>query len=137
VFDRLTLSAWARYSPGGGRNTPREGTGMGATETIDRDELLREIKARLQAALGLRLAGVVLYGSEARRTARPDSDIDLMVLLNDTVRPWADLSAAVEAVVPLAIRFGRLIHPDVVERSTYETSDFPLFRNVRAEGVLL
>jgi len=110
---------------------------MDGEPTPSRDQILGEIKSRLAAALGSRLAGVVLFGSEARGTARPDSDIDLLVLLRDAVRPWWDGHAAVEAVLPVAVRIGRPIHPDVVEREVYETSEFPLFRTVRAEGVLL
>ena len=43
------------------------------------DELLKEIKVRLSAAYGERLRGVVLYGSQARGDARPDSDVDILV----------------------------------------------------------
>ena len=50
---------------------------------MDRQELLREIKRRLECAFGDRFRGALLYGSEARGEAAPDSDIDVMVLLND------------------------------------------------------
>lgn len=37
----------------------------------------------LQQALGARLVSVVLYGSIARGTARPDSDIDMLVVIEE------------------------------------------------------
>ena len=49
---------------------------------MTRVELLKQIKARLAAAYKDRLRGVVLYGSVARGDARPDSDIDVLVLLD-------------------------------------------------------
>lgn len=38
---------------------------------------------RLKEAFGDNLCSVVLFGSQARRTARPDSDIDIMLVLKD------------------------------------------------------
>ena len=51
----------------------------------DRDRVMREIRRRLESAYGARLRGIVLYGSEARGDAGPDSDIDLLVLLEGPV----------------------------------------------------
>jgi predicted nucleotidyltransferase len=47
---------------------------------MDRDELNRELKRRLEEAFGDRLKGAVVYGSEARGQVSEDSDIDVMVL---------------------------------------------------------
>ncbi len=49
------------------------------------DEILRELRVALAAHYGERLAGVVLFGSQARGDARADSDIDVLVLLSDDV----------------------------------------------------
>jgi len=48
--------------------------------------VLDELKERLSAAYGERLHAVVLFGSEARGDARPDSDIDVLVVL-ETLKP--------------------------------------------------
>ena len=48
---------------------------------MDTNELLTRIKTPLAEAFAQRLCGVVLYGSEARGNAEPDSDIDVLVLL--------------------------------------------------------
>ena len=42
------------------------------------DPMLQQCRALLQALYGARLHGVVLYGSCARGTEEPDSDIDLL-----------------------------------------------------------
>ena len=55
------------------------------TEPLDTSTLLAHIKSRLQAVYGDRLRGVVLYGSEARGEATPDSDVDILVLLTGPV----------------------------------------------------
>ena len=97
--------------------------------------LIEEIKQRLVATYGDRLRGVVLYGSEARGEARPDSDIDLLVLLEGAVDYGRDLEANLAAVYPVALRIGRRISAKPVCAAEYESVDCPLYRNARREGI--
>ena len=97
---------------------------------------LAEAKARLQALYGDRLARVVLYGSYARGDARPDSDVDLIVVLRGEYEPYAELR---HRLSPLSV--------DLLDRhnawvslqpfSEGETSDLerPLMWNVAEDGV--
>jgi len=50
--------------------------------TRDR-QLVTALKARLVTVFGERLRGVKVFGSRARGTARPDSDLDVLVLLDE------------------------------------------------------
>lgn len=43
-----------------------------------------EVKAALANAYGARLAGLYVFGSRARGDHRPDSDLDLAVILRNT-----------------------------------------------------
>lgn len=45
------------------------------------DSLLGDLVGRMRAAWGDRLRGVALFGSRARGDARPDSDVDLFVVV--------------------------------------------------------
>lgn len=65
------------------------------------NEVRKEIRARLQTAFRDRLREVLLFGSAARREARPDSDLDLMVLLEGPVRLGRDLETIVQALYPV------------------------------------
>ena len=102
---------------------------------MDRNELLTEVRSRLQVAFGGRLRGIVLYGSEARGTARPDSDIDLLVLLDGPIDYGQDLEAALGALYPLALRIERRISAKPVDIKHYEEVDCPLYRAAHREGV--
>jgi len=104
---------------------------------MTRDDLLKQIKSRLQAAFGDRLQGVVLYGSEARGDAQPDSDIDLLVLLTGPVDNYWDLRVCVDALYPLVLEIGRPIDAETVDISAYEAAKFPLYREAQTEGVPL
>jgi len=104
---------------------------------MTRDELLREIKSRLQAAHGDRLCGVVLYGSEARGDAEPDSDIDVLVLLKGPMDYLRDVKTNIRVLYSLVLEFGRPISPKVVDVLEYEAAEFPLYRNAQREGIVL
>jgi predicted nucleotidyltransferase len=65
---------------------------------MDQLSLLKRIKTSLEATFGDRLRGVVLYGSEARGEATPDSDIDILVLLTGPVALGQDLRTIIHAL---------------------------------------
>lgn len=48
------------------------------TEAIG--DLLKQLRSELERALGDQMAGLYLYGSQARGDARPDSDIGVTVI---------------------------------------------------------
>ena len=78
-------------------------------EPLDTRTLLARIKSRLQAVYGDRLRGVVLYGSEARREATPDSDVDILILLTGPVTLGRELRTIIEALYPLQREMDRVL----------------------------
>lgn len=96
-----------------------------------------DIRTALQQAYGQRFRRAVLYGSEARGQAEPDSDIDLMVVLDDAVSYFSDLHRSVAAVYPIETRLGRAVSTKLVSWEQYSHEDSPLMRNVRREGITL
>jgi len=99
-------------------------------------ELLGEVRERLRRAHGQRLRGLVLYGSEARGQADEQSDIDLLVLLEDPVDYGRDLETNLEALYPLSLQVGRRISAKPVSATEYDTVDCPLYRNAHREGIV-
>ncbi|MEW6265651.1 MAG: nucleotidyltransferase domain-containing protein [Thermodesulfobacteriota bacterium] len=103
---------------------------------MDRDAFLRRVKELLAEAFGDRLQGVVLYGSEARGEAEPDSDIDFLVLLTGPLREPHDTRKTIEVLYGLLPEVGfRPIHAIPTDTSDYLASEYPLYRMARQEGV--
>ena len=99
------------------------------------DDILRRIRACLAEAFGRRLRKVILYGSEAREQAEPDSDIDLLVLLDGPVDDHDDSWACINCLYPLVLELERPIHAEPVEVNVYDAQEWPLYQNVKQEVI--
>lgn len=63
----------------------------------DLDTLLRELKAGLTALYGRSLQGVHIYGSYARGDYDGESDLDVLVVLNDFTSYGAEVDRTAQA----------------------------------------
>ncbi len=98
---------------------------------------LAEAKARLTEMYGDRLDRVVLYGSHARGDARPDSDVDLLVVLRGEVEPYTEGKRISTLRLGLSIRHG--VDVSMQPYSVAEAADLdrPLMYSVADDGVVL
>lgn len=85
-------------------------------------------------------AKTVLYGSQARNTAKKDSDIDLLILLPDSYQGRDFVKKRTEIVNSLydvEIEDNIAISPLVLIKSTWESRKTPFTLNVMRDGILL
>jgi predicted nucleotidyltransferase len=82
-------------------------------------------------------ATAILYGSEARGDARPDSDIDVLVLLEGEKRDVKREDALAGELYNIELATGILISPMIMLRKQWENRPFntPFYINVMKEGV--
>jgi predicted nucleotidyltransferase len=99
------------------------------------DQIIRQCKETLAKQYGRRLKGVILYGSMARGQAAPDSDIDLLVLLEAPLDYFAELHRLVDVLYPIQLESEQLISVKPVLVNDFEIGTVSLYRNARREGV--
>jgi predicted nucleotidyltransferase len=104
-------------------------------ESFDTSTLLARIKSRLQAVYGDRLGGVVLYGSEARGEATPDSDVDILVLLTGPVELGRELHTIIESLYPLQLEMARILEAFPVDEADYLRGEYAWYRNAQKDGL--
>jgi len=96
--------------------------------------ILRRYKARLLEE-GLPIQGLVLYGSHARGEARPDSDIDVLAIFDDSVSP-NELHRLWTRIDCLTVGIDTRIETWPVTARRFATDEgSPLLEIVRQEGV--
>ena len=98
-------------------------------------QILAEFRRGLEEIYGPRLAGLVLFGSQARGDALPDSDIDVMVVLYGPVSPLEEARRISRFRGDLCLRHGVVITCVYVSAEEAQAADKPLLQNIRAEGV--
>lgn len=100
------------------------------------EPIVRAFKSALQALYGERLNGLVLYGSYARGDYDEESDIDLMILLNDErVDTIAEGFRLSELTMNFILDYGKAIFPLPVAKQKYAASLMPVYENARREGL--
>lgn len=98
-------------------------------------QVLAELHTRLEKLYGERLVRLVLFGSQARGDARPDSDIDVMVVLRGEVNVETERRRVLPITAELSLEYNVVILCVYVSERRYDQEQSPLLRNARTEGV--
>jgi uncharacterized protein len=102
---------------------------------INTKSLLAELKSGLTRLYGDRLKAVVLFGSYARGDYDKNSDLDVMIVLDDYRRAWDELVRSAELASDLSLKYNVTISRTFMKETQWISGDLPVLRNIRAEGI--
>jgi predicted nucleotidyltransferase len=97
--------------------------------------LLHELKSGLVELYGDRLFSVILFGSYARGEATLESDIDVMVVLTDSVNPVEERGRMSSLFWYFLRQYDELISIIPMSKSRFLAGDISFLRVVKREGI--
>jgi len=97
--------------------------------------ILSELRGGLERLYGERLVRVMLFGSRARGDAEADADIDVLVVLRGSVRPYEEIGRVSALKAGLSLRYDCVVSCVFLDADAFAHRGGPLLRNVRREGI--
>ena len=97
--------------------------------------LMSELKTGLQAIYGERLKGVYLYGSYARDEADAESDVDVLLILDDFKHYGAEVNRTSELGASLSLQYGVSVSKVFLRERDWLNGQTPFLANVREEAI--
>ena len=98
---------------------------------------IKELKRRLTELYGPKLKEILLFGSWARNEGTTESDIDLLIILEDDIIPGQEIDRMIDIITDINLAYNTLISVIPVSKKSYNEVNSPLFLNVRKEGIPL
>ena len=97
--------------------------------------LTHELKAGLEAVYGYRLKGVYLYGSYSRGEADSESDVDVLVILDQIPNYGVEIDRTSLLNAELSLRYGVSISRVFISAQAWQRHETPFLLNVYEEAV--
>ena len=98
--------------------------------------LINQIKAHLIKLYGGKIRKVILYGSCVRGEKARDSDIDILVLVDQSLNPFEVRESLSDLLFDIILNEGELVSVIVVPEDFFESYNSPFMLNMKKEGVV-
>lgn len=97
--------------------------------------LINKIKEHLIKTYGERIKQVILYGSQVRSETTKDSDVDILVVVDESLIPFEVRKSLSDLLFDIVLEEGELVSVIVVPEHFFKNYNSPFLLNVRKEGV--
>ena len=100
-------------------------------------KLLKKFKSEIKRIYGKQLKSVYLYGSYARGEARPDSDIDLLMVIKGDFNYLELLKRSDDFAAAFCLENDVVVSRAFVSEEEYREKQIPFLINVRRDAVIV
>ena len=100
-------------------------------------EILAQLRRHLKATYSDHLGSLILFGSQARGEADIDSDIDVLIVLNEPFDVPQERKRLSQFLAQLCLDYDTLITCIWADAQDWRTRQSPLFINIRREGIVV
>ena len=98
-------------------------------------DLVNKIKEHLIKIYGERIKQVILYGSQVRGETTKDSDIDILVVVDESLNPFEVRKSLSDLLFDIVLEEGELVSVIAVPEHFFKNYNSPFLLNVKKEGV--
>lgn len=108
--------------------------------TIKKQEIVniaKELKEQFSLIYKRRLSKLILFGSQARGDATPDSDIDILVVLKNEINPVQEIKRNSSLISEMCLKYDALINCFYMSELEFNQKDSLLIKNIKKDGILL
>jgi len=97
------------------------------------------LKIKRLVSLAEPSATVILFGSQARGQSNKQSDIDILILVDNDKITYSEEQRIKYPLYDLEFETGKVISPVIFSRNDWETRHIitPFYQNIKKDGVLL
>ena len=99
-------------------------------------QLVRQVKEHLLKLYSDKIKQVILYGSQARGEATEDSDVDVLVVVDDSLDSSAVRTSLSDLLFDLLLETNELISVIVIPEQLFITYNSPFLLTVKEEGLV-
>jgi predicted nucleotidyltransferase len=99
--------------------------------------LIKKIKKYLRERYGEKIKKVILYGSYVKGKATEESDIDVIVVVDDSLNSAKVRESLSDYLFDVLLEEEELISVLVINESLYENYKSPFLLNVKEEGLVI
>lgn len=99
--------------------------------------ILEDLNQSLKNLYREKLNQLILYGSQARGEAQPDSDIDILIVLNNSFNYSQEIERTSYLISDLSLKYNILISRSFIDRRRFQQEKSPFIRNIHREGISL
>lgn len=100
-------------------------------------EILSQVKQSLISLYQEQLDKIILYGSQARKDAQIDSDIDVLVVLKVQINPYKEIDRTGDIIAQISLDYDVVLSRHFISLEQFNHDHNPFLQNVKKEGIVI